>query len=440
MWTRIYDAEGNYKDSSGREYNYRDFLDTLRRPHTSTAKIELLEEIEDRDGHIVLNEIEGGTIFSAEKTNELTNFITDGNMDVDTTRAVRRTAELTLLNPTAEFTPATGDFDPEGPWVGKIYLNRIVRMWKGLYIGSQPFYVPVGTMMVDIADVLVEQNMGLVNLTLSDRMKKAMKSYVGNPETHNYPKGTYYNEIIRDLLDASGFPSTGRYRYVIDVLDKRSEGDKKTNIRIKLDQGDSRGEKLKELCDRWDIDIYCDPLGIVRTEDRRTDKDRQPVFSYWSREEDNEGRNGMMLSLKRSFSDDNLYNHVIIVGTGGANDENPNTKKVVRSVRKDTDSRSKTSIDRIGDRVYLYESDKISTQGEADRALARAWRLRFQLGESIELTAVNNPLLEGDDMITITERDFAKIDGNYRVQRFNVPFVTSRQTIQAVNIIRSDDL
>jgi hypothetical protein len=433
MWTQIFDEDGKSKRKDGTPYSYAEFRDALRRPHRVTSKVEMLTE-KLVDGKIVLDEVEGGTIFSADKTNELTNFITDGYVDVDTTRAIRRTAELTLLNPTAEFTPATGDFDPEGPWVGKVYLNRLVRIWRGLYIGDQARYVPIGTMMVDIADVLVEQNMSLVNLTMSDRFKKMMKSYVGHQKM--WDKGTHYNTIIKDILTDCGIPLLGKYAAQVDDLLDRDPDDRKTNIKFKLEQGDSRGEKLKEFCDRWDIDIYFDPMGILRTEDRRSDRDRQPVFKYWSGGLDVEGRHGMMISMKRSFNDDNLYNHVIIVGTGGQGDGDPNTPNVVRAQRRDDNPYSKTSIDRIGDRVYLFETDKISRQNEADRALNRAWKLRFQLSESIEVTAINNPMLEGDDMVTIEERNFAKVEGNYRLQRFNVPLVTSRQTLQAVNIIR----
>jgi hypothetical protein len=426
MWTQIYDEQGRPLGPAAEEL----FFDELKKSYSLAAKIEMLDTN--------FNPIEDGNLRTkciCTPEGQLQNVITDGSIDVDRTRGTRRTAEFTILNPTAEFTPATGDFDPEGPWVGKVYLNRIVRTWRGLHLGHRHLYVPVGTFMIDIADVLVEQNMSLVNLTLSDLWKKLTKSYFGREVV--YPENTYYNEIIRDLITPSGINLEGRMAANIDRLPTRDEPDKKTNMKVKFKEGDSRGDKLKELCDRWGIDAYFDPMGVFVTEDRRDPKDKKVAWTYASKPLDDDGRGGMLLSMRRSFNDDNLYNKVIIIGTGDRQGEN---KPPVRASREDNNPRSKTNIQLIGERVYLFSSDKISTQNEADRALDRAWRLRFQLSEEIESNVLVNPALEADDVIRFYEPDFAKIDGRYRLSAFNIPFVTSRQTLRASNIIMGEDL
>jgi hypothetical protein len=427
MWTSIYDENG-HELTGDKADDY--FFDQLKRTYSSASKIEMLDT--------GFNPIEGGNIRTkciCTPEGQLQNVITDGSIDIDRTRGTRRTAEFTILNPTAEFTPATGDFDPEGPWVGKIYLNRIIRAWKGLHLGHRHLYVPVGTFMVDIADVLVEQNMSLVNLTCSDLWKKLTKSYFGREIT--YDKGTKYNNIIRDLIEPSGIPLEGDMASVIDTLDTRSSEDQRTNIKFKFKEGDSRGDKLKELVDGWGIDAYFDPMGIFRTEDRHDPKDKRPVWAFSSKEQDDDGRNGGLISLRRSFNDDNLYNKVIIVGTG---ERQGDEKGPVRASREDHNPRSKTNIELIGERVFLFSTDKINRPAEAERALDKAWRLRFQLSEEIEANVLVNPALEADDVVRIFEPDFCKIDGTYRVQAFNIPFVTQRQTIRCANIIRGDDL
>jgi hypothetical protein len=395
------------------------FYQTLREEHDSHIKVVLLDT--------EFNEVEGGTIFSADETNEVTNFISSGNIDVDTTRGVRRTAELTLLNPTSEFTPSTEDFDPEGPWVGKVYLNRLVRIYRGVHVNGRQLSVPVGTFMIDIADVLVENNMSLVNLTMSDLWKKLNKSVFTHQK--KYDEGTTYNEIIRDFLSAAGVALTGRHGANLDNLSGRSNNEKKIHKNMKFESGTSRGDKLKELAIKWDIDMYFDPLGRFISQDRRDAKDKAVEWSFYS----SDNRRGMLINIKRSFNDDNLYNHVVVIGTG-------NDKNVVRAERKDNDPRSKTRIGLIGDRVHMIESDKIDKEHEANKALNRAWKLRFQLLETMEAQVICNPGLEGDDVIRITEKDKAKVDGTYRLQRFNVPLVTALQTVQMTNIIREEDL
>lgn len=429
MWQNVYGENGRVRDGG-----WTFFADKLRKEHQPSIKIELLDDDFDPIGQSIHSICQCRSYFSEASQfapGQIQNVISDGNIDVDVDRGTRRTAELTILNPTAAFTPATEDFDPEGRWVGHVYLNRFVRIWRGLHEEGNHLYVPVGTFMVDTCEVMVEQNMSLVNLTMSDFWKKLTKSYMGSNRV--YENDTPYNEIIRDFLDAAGVPRTGKYGAVLDSLGNRDPDDRRIKSKLKLSRGDSRGDKLKELAKKWNLDVYFDPLGVFRSEDRTRPKDKAKVWDFASALVDNDGRNGGLISIQRSFNDDNLYNHVIVIGTG-------NEKNVVRAAKADNNPRSKTNIDTIGDRVFLIESDRISTQQQANRALQRAWDKRFQLSETVVCDVICNPALEADDVIKITERDFALIDGNYRLRRFNIPLVTSRQTVEVANIIRGDDI
>ena len=140
----------------------------------------------------------------------------------------------------------------------------------------------------------------------------------------------------------------------------------------------------------------------------------------------------MLISVNREFSDDNLYNHVIVIGLDG--------KAAVRRERADTDPRSKTNIALIGDRVWMIKDDKIKNTEQALKALNRAWDIRFQLSETLECQTISNPALEGDDVVRITDKTWAKVDGTYRLKRFTVPLVSSLQTMQAANIIYEGNL
>lgn len=394
----------------------------LRADHQVASKAVLL----DTD----FKEVSGGTLFSKEHTNEITNFITDGNIDVDTERGTRRTAELTLLNPSSEFTPATEDFKSEGPWVGLIYLNRLVRIYRGLYVADSPEYVPVGTFMIDKATVVAESNMSLVNLTMSDQWKRMAKSFADHD--YNFAANSWYVDIIETLLnDAGGYSAAALAPMpVIDPLNSRDTADKKTSKILTLEAGSSRGDFLKELVTTWDIDMYYDAMGAFRTEDRKSATDKRSVWRFGTADDPN--HDGLLVSVTREFSDDNLYNHVIVVGG--------TDKNLIRREKADVDPRSKTNIELIGDRVWLIKDDKLDTANKVQKALDRAWAVRFQLGEVIQAETISCPALEGDDVVTITDRALAKVDGDYRLRRFTVPLVSSRQDIQAANIIYEANL
>lgn len=413
MWTKVFNKNGRVVDGG-----WSTFQEAITSEHQPLVMVDLLDENLKPVGDKLWT---GG---ASSRRGELQNLVSDGNIDVDVERGTRRTGELTLLNPTSEFTPALDGFDHEGPWSGKIYLNRRIRIWRGVKVGEMELFVPVGTFMIDSTEVIIEQNMSLVNLTMSDMWKKLTKSHFGYNKT--YPKGTLYNDIIRDMLDSAGVHRRG-----LDTLSGRDSADRKTTSPVKISRGDSRGEKLKELAKAWNIDIYADPMGVVRSEDRKEYEDKRTVWRFMSGELDAYNRNSGLISLTRSFNDDNLYNHVVIIGTG-------DPKNTVRAQKKDT--KTKLSVNNIGDRVFIKEFEKISTQAQADAALKRIWKRRVQLSESINAEVICNPALEGDDVIRFVERDRAKVDSKYRLRRFNVPLVTSKQTVEAANIIRGEDL
>lgn len=420
MWTQTYNRKG-----VPIEGGWVHLREAIRGEHTPVIQVEMLEPDLTSKGNFILPKAVGA------QGSRFTNVLSDGNVDVDYDRGTRRTAELTILNPSADFTPTTAGFETDGDWNGLIYINRVVRIWRGAFTQHGEIYVPVGTLMVDAAEAILEQNMSIVNLTLSDFWKKLTKSIYGYSK--KYDKGTYYNAIIKDILDDAGVPRAGKYHAVIDNLSNRSDSDKRLQKPLKFQRGDSRGEILKNLAKDWNIDMYFDPYGVFRTEDRKTDRDRRVVWTYESRNIADSGKHGGLVSLTRSFNDDNLYNHVIIVGTG-------NEKGIVKAARQVTNENSKFHKDKIGDRVFLKESDKWSTQAQVDAAMKRIWAKRIQFSESINAEVICNPALEADDKVRFVERDFIKIADNYRLRRFNVPLVTSRQVIEATNIIRDEDI
>lgn len=415
MWWQVFDQWGNSLPGATGAFHQQ-----LRQNHQPVVKVELLSD----------NYLPVGDNLWSDPKGQIQNIISDGNVDVDIERGTRRTGELTILNPSGEFTPYTVGFDPDGGWAGKVYLNRVVRIWRGMKIGATEWYVPVGTFLVDNTEVVVEQNMSMVNLTLSDFWKKLHKSKWS--WNGHYDKGTFYYEIVRNILEHSGVPLEGPMGAVLDTLQDRPTEDKRLQRKLKFSVGESRGERLKKLGEKWDIDFYFDPLGVFHSEDRTKDKYKRVVWEYWSTKTGYSGENGGLISVTRAFNDDNLYNHVVVIGTG---DET----HVVRAHRRDDASWSKTSVNRIGERMHIIESDLIETQAQANRVLNRAWDKRFRIAETINAEVICNPMLDAGDMVRLSEREYAKVEGNYRLTRFNVPLITTRQSIEASNILRSHD-
>jgi hypothetical protein len=134
-----------------------------------------------------------------------------------------------------------------------------------------------------------------------------------------------------------------------------------------------------------------------------------------------------MLSVRATYKDDNLYNSVLVIGTGG--------KDPVIATKKDTDPTSVTNIDRIGERVLKYETDDISTQDAANESARTLFYKNILLTEDIALDAICNPALDGNDVIAVREGEFAKLNGRYRVRGLTVPLASTRQTLRLLRNI-----
>jgi hypothetical protein len=339
----------------------------------------------------------------------------DGVVDVDITRGTRRTLAMSLLN-------EDGEFSPTGQWGGLFYVNRIIRPWRGLVISESvenPVieYVPVGTFMVDKTETLVERSMSTVVLSGSDLWKKFHKAQF--PEPRTFPAGMLINDFVRTLADESGVTNM-----VLDPLDSRTANSDRLQVAIAFEKGDVKGDALLKVCNNYSIDIFFDPMGVLRTEDTRSDISRATVWSYGYGDEA-----GDLAYLIRSVTDDErLYNHVHVTGTGI--EESPFTAE-----RMDTDPLSPTNIDRIGDRVYRMVSGVLASQESVDLAAGSLFTTTRIIGQTVNMEAICHPALEGNDVLEVIEPNYAELASNFIVSTFNVPLLTSRQKISMKRVI-----
>ena len=87
-----------------------------------THRFRVKAEVLDTDYRLV----SGGVFTDAEgkagrRSADIRDYIIDGVVDVDTTRAARRTFSMTLLN-------LDGAFSPGSDWGGMFYVDRLIRV------------------------------------------------------------------------------------------------------------------------------------------------------------------------------------------------------------------------------------------------------------------------------------------------------------------------
>lgn len=330
------------------------------------------------------------------------NYIVDGQVDVDSARLTRRTMNIALMNPNAEFTP-------QSDWGGLFYVNRLVRLWRGVIIDGYEEYVPIGTFMLDTVDVVAERNMSIVTMAGSDLWKKLSKAKFGS--AHGYAAGTLVQDVIKDMVDRSGVT-----RMVIDPLSHRSSNTKTLQADLNYEYDQIIGDELAKLATAWGLDVYFDPMGRFVSQEMRLE--RATVWTY------EPGDGSSLLTVKSTYKDELLYNHVVVIGTG-----HPSGNPRIRGVQ-DLDPSSPTSVDRIGRRTYTYESTLIT---DFDQALDTARKLLAQhtkVVEEAELQTICNPAFEASDVISIKEPSFTMLNAQMGIKSFSIPLSSSRQTIR----------
>jgi PKD repeat protein len=139
-------------------------------------------------------------------------------------------------------------------------------------------------------------------------------------------------------------------------------------------------------------------------------------------------RDQILLSIRASFNDENLYNHALVIATG-------DKASIKYGEASDTDPSSPTRIEVLGDRVIKLETDLITTQATANKAAKKLFLDNCLVSEDIALEAICNPALEGNDVIGVQELTFSQIERNFRVQSFTVPLSSSRQNLKLARVI-----
>jgi hypothetical protein len=345
--------------------------------------------------------------------------VVDGSVTIDTSRGSRRTLTLSILNPDGIYTP-DGLFETDSDTDGFFYVNRLIRVWRGVkYDDGTEEFAPVGTFMVDNADVVVERGMSMVTITGSDLWKKLSKSQFAAPTS--FVTGTDLNTIIAGLASDAGVTVMN-----LDPLPDRSTVGKQINTGLAFEADDIRGDVLTKLGTDYGLDIFFDPMGVLVSEDFRNPELREVSWVFGPQDT-------MAYSLRSSFSDDRLYNHVVVTGTAAAKTDPPGPVYV--SEVKDTDPASPTSIDKIGDRVFRYESGVLGTQDEVDQAALTIFYQHFLLSNTVDMEAVCNPALEGNDLIWVEEVNFTEIDKRFLIGSLEVPLTSSQQKIRMAQVI-----
>ena len=355
----------------------------LTKAHRSTARLVVLDP--GTFAPLVTLEVLSGTVAMARN------------------RLIRRTCQIELANPDGAFTPRE-----LGDW---LHVNSLVRLDRGIFLDPELIeWVTLGHFLLGRPAVRVAPAGSTITVDGEDRAKLLTRSRFTAPTT--YAAGAALGDVIATEAEVAGMGSE-RYRLNTSGL---------TLVRARtFEEDEPRADALAGLARDYGLELYTDADGYLTATDP-PDASTAPLA--WSYETGRE--TAIMLGLSKEFTDDRLYNHVLVTGESSDPDHPP-----VRAEAMDTNPASPAYVaGPLGDRLYRYTSAMITT---APQAAAVALNLLTEvalLEEQISLGAVTNAALEPGDAIGISE-PLSSTEGRYLIDEITTPLGLGEQTVMA---------
>lgn len=309
--------------------------------------------------------------------------VESGAVDIDNV-AVRRSLDLTVLDPTGAITPASAR-DMLAP------RGTEIRVWRGLHVGGQPEWVPLGVFGVVDPQVSAHGGGTVIKLTGRDRVDAVRVRRFAAP--WSIARGTPTAKAISDIV-------TSRLDVPVRITATGS-----TTPEVVYDALSDPWDAVRELASADSLTAFFDPLGtfVVAPDDEAlTDVTYSP------------GPGSMLVDSSRTISAENVYSGVIVRG------EHPDYPPVVAEVW-DTDPASPTYyLGPFGRRPYGFTSSIITTQAQALAAgqsiLPRVTRMR----QTAELHTIGHPGHDVADVVRVDDQA-SRTSGLWAVQGGNVP-------------------
>jgi hypothetical protein len=255
-----------------------------------------------------------------------------------------------------------------------------------------------------------------ISLSMYDRSRTVARDKFIN--VYTIPKGTNIITAIKRIIDRT-FPG----------IDYDSVSTSQTTSEPKVfDASDDPWASVVELAKSVGCEIYFDVEGsVVIAPPTDVDASPSPDFTYI------ESQKSTMTSLKKSFSDEQAFNGVIVTGESPGDDKPP-----VRAEAWDLEPSSPTyRYGPYGEVPDFVTDTNVKTVADAQRNADSILRKHLGAPSQLSCSSWTNPALEAGDIVQI-ERVRMGVTGLYTLDAFNIPFrkdgtqnltVRSRRTV-----------
>lgn len=295
-------------------------------------------------------------------------------------QAIRRDGDVTFLDlGSADLVPSDVD-DLFIPLIGEIRPWVGIQYWDATYTeimnDEHIEWVPIATLVID--EIPPSASWPEVQVSGLDRLS-FMTEFVGN---YGITNGTPLHYAISNLL---------RTKIPASHLKINLPDTDLTTGALLYEEQTSSLEKLHDLALAAGWTLWVDPMGEVRAGSEPTIDD-PPVMTY------EVGPRSLLMRPQVGISAKDIVNVYVVTGEG------PDSS-VVRGVARDTNPRSVTYVDRVGERPRFLSSPLMRSFTQCELAAKTSLARVIGLAKDVAVPIIPNPALEVGDVIWVNDGD-----------------------------------
>lgn len=262
---------------------------------------------------------------------------TTGSVTVDQTREERRAFNLTLDNNFGDIKVAPG----------QLWYDKVFKIFRGAVAADGTTWeAQIGEFL---ADKLDKDRSPIISCAGRDYVKKMQASKF--PQPINFTAPIPIENLIQDIASNAGItkfnlPLTGQ----------------STGHDFYFDRGTDRWKACHDIAEAYNWELFFSADGKLTLRQYTDPLTSSIDYTFLT------GATGNIADFKKSVNDSMLYNHIVV--TGAAPDE---VSPPVWAEAINNNDATNTSVNKLGDRVYQYDSqfitDATQAQDVADRFL-----------------------------------------------------------------------
>ena len=311
--------------------------------------------------------------------------IVTGNVNCDASRDERRTLDLTIVN--ADGTLYAGE--------GGLWYDKLIVPYRGIQWSGGSWEVPLGKFMIDsIEDV--------------DKVRRRPRGTVNRigpvavPSPHDFANTLHITgrdltkKMITETLDATLTYASGTSLYAIALAQIVNSGltdyilpwtSSSVNPSPELsadqtfDANTTRLDVLKQCIQAFGYEFFVDCFGTAIVQQTADPATQTPVVTFGA------GSDGNITNYKRMINDTELYNRVVVRGTGQNN-------STVFAVAEVTDTSSPIHKSRIGTRTFPFDSELVPDNDSAAALASTLLAVHALESYEVDLGAIVMPWLD----------------------------------------------